>query len=52
MFLPLLLLLGIGFYVAWKWGRLYCGWLCPHFSVVEMINALMRRAHGKRNNFV
>ncbi len=47
LFLPLALLLGIGFYVAWKWGRLYCGWLCPHFSVVEMINALMRRAHGK-----
>lgn len=47
LFLPILLLLGIGFFVAWKWGRLYCGWLCPHFSVVEMINALMRRAHGR-----
>ena len=33
--------------VAWRWGRLYCGWLCPHFSVVETINALMRRASGK-----
>ena len=29
--------------VAWRWGRLYCGWLCPHFSVVEAINGLMRR---------
>ncbi len=29
--------------VAWRWGRLYCGWLCPHFSVVESINALMLR---------
>ena len=33
--------------VAWRWGRLYCGWLCPHFSVVETINGLMRRASGK-----
>ena len=46
-FLPLGLALGIGVYVVWKWGRLYCGWLCPHFSVVETINALMRRASGK-----
>lgn len=47
LFVPLLtgaaLLLG----VAWKWGRLYCGWLCPHFSVVETINKLMTRASGK-----
>jgi polyferredoxin len=34
-------------WVAWRYGRLYCGWLCPHFSVVEMINKLMRRANGK-----
>lgn len=33
--------------VAWRWGRLYCGWLCPHFSVVETLNGLMRRASGK-----
>jgi polyferredoxin len=33
--------------IAWRFGRLYCGWLCPHFSVVEMINGLMRRASGK-----
>lgn len=46
-FLPLGLALGIGVYIVWKWGRLYCGWLCPHFSVVETINALMRRASGK-----
>ncbi|VAW68331.1 Type cbb3 cytochrome oxidase biogenesis protein CcoG, involved in Cu oxidation [hydrothermal vent metagenome] len=46
-FLPLaglLLLLG---WVSWKYGRLYCGWMCPHFSVVETINNLMRRASGK-----
>lgn len=46
-FLPLGLVIGVGFVIAWKWGRLYCGWLCPHFSVVEIINALMRRASGK-----
>jgi len=34
---------------AWRWGRFYCGWLCPHFSVVETINALMRRATGKQS---
>ncbi len=33
--------------VAWRWGRLYCGWLCPHFSVVEAINGLMIRTFGK-----
>jgi polyferredoxin len=46
-FLPIGLIVTTGIYVSWKWGRLYCGWLCPHFSVVEMINALMRRASGK-----
>lgn len=35
--------------VAWKWGRLYCGWLCPHFSVVETVNRLMRRAIGRHS---
>ena len=34
-------------WVAWRFGRLYCGWLCPHFFVVEMINGLMLRASGK-----
>ncbi len=33
--------------VAWRWGRLYCGWLCPHFSVVESINGLMLRTIGR-----
>ena len=49
LFLPILgtgaLLIG----VAWKWGRLYCGWLCPHFSVVETINQLMMVASGKHS---
>lgn len=47
LFLPILLIGGGLIYTAWRWGRLYCGWLCPHFSVVETINALMRRASGK-----
>jgi len=34
-------------WLAWRFGRLYCGWLCPHFSVVELINGLMLRASGK-----
>lgn len=46
-FLPIGLIVGAGIYISWKWGRLYCGWLCPHFSVVEIINSLMRRASGK-----
>ncbi len=35
--------------IAWRWGRLYCGWLCPHFSVVETINRMMRHATGKHS---
>ncbi|HGG61054.1 MAG TPA: 4Fe-4S binding protein [Gammaproteobacteria bacterium] len=46
-FLPLGLVIGGGVFIAWRWGRLYCGWLCPHFSVVEIINGLMRRATGR-----
>lgn len=33
--------------VAYRWGRLYCGWLCPHFSLVELLNRLLARASGK-----
>lgn len=33
--------------IAWRWGRIFCGWACPHFVVVESLNALMRRATGK-----
>lgn len=49
LFLPVLGTLGLIIGVAWKWGRLYCGWLCPHFSVVETINRLMRLATGKHS---
>ncbi|HEY0720905.1 MAG TPA: 4Fe-4S binding protein [Gammaproteobacteria bacterium] len=46
-FVPLVLVAGIFIAIAWRYGRLYCGWLCPHFSVVEMINKLMVKAGGK-----
>lgn len=46
-FLPPLALLGVWAWIAWRFGRMYCGWLCPHFSVVEIINGFMRRASGK-----
>ena len=46
---PVLLLAVVFLGVAWRWGRLYCGWLCPHFSVVETINQLVRKASGKQS---
>ena len=47
LFLPIVVAAALFLFAAWKWGRLYCGWLCPHFSVVESINRLMIRASGK-----
>jgi len=47
VFLPLFGGAALFIIIAWRFGRLYCGWLCPHFSVVELINGLMRRASGK-----
>ncbi|MCC8987890.1 MAG: 4Fe-4S binding protein [Candidatus Contendobacter sp.] len=49
LILPILLLAAIFLGIAWRWGRLYCGWLCPHFSVVETINQLVRKASGKQS---
>jgi polyferredoxin len=46
-FLPLFGGAALLLWTAWRYGRLYCGWLCPHFSVVEVINGLMRRAIGR-----
>jgi ferredoxin-type protein NapH len=46
-FLPIFGGAALFLWSAWRYGRLYCGWLCPHFSVVELINALMRRASGR-----
>ncbi|MBF0142087.1 MAG: 4Fe-4S binding protein [Magnetococcales bacterium] len=45
-FLPVLGVVGLFLFVSWRWGRLYCGWLCPHFAVVEVINDLMEVARG------
>ncbi len=47
VFVPLLSLVLIFIVVSWFYGRVYCGWLCPHFSVVETINQLMVKAIGK-----
>ena len=46
-FLPAIVLIGTFLGVAWRWGRLYCGWLCPHFSLVETLNDILQRACGK-----
>lgn len=46
-FIPGVLLVVSFMLVAWRFGRLYCGWLCPHYSVVEVVNKLMFRAIGK-----
>lgn len=46
-FLPIAIVAITLLWAAWRYGRIYCGWLCPHFSVVEIINGLMRRATGK-----
>jgi len=46
-FLPAIVFI-VGFLaVAWRYGRLYCGWLCPHFSLVETLNTTLHRACGK-----
>lgn len=46
-FLPIAIAGLLLIYVAWRWGRLYCGWLCPHFTMVESINNWMLKATGK-----
>lgn len=45
--LPIILLIITGIWIAAKYGRLYCGWLCPHFSVVELINGQMQKLLGR-----
>ncbi|MCP3849679.1 MAG: 4Fe-4S binding protein [Gammaproteobacteria bacterium] len=45
--LPVILLVVFSIFIAWKYGRIYCGWLCPHFSVVETINRLMLKYTGR-----
>lgn len=46
-FLPVIVLAVVFLAVAYRYGRLYCGWLCPHFSMVEGLNNLLHRAIGK-----
>jgi ferredoxin-type protein NapH len=42
------LALAVGFLsIAYRFGRVYCGWLCPHFSLVELLNGLLHRASGR-----
>jgi ferredoxin-type protein NapH len=45
--LPIIITVITGIYIFYKLGRLYCGWLCPHFSVVEYVNGLMDRRIGR-----
>ena len=45
--LPAVLFVAAFMTVAYRYGRLYCGWLCPHFSLVETLNDLLHRASGK-----
>ncbi|MBF0415850.1 MAG: 4Fe-4S binding protein [Magnetococcales bacterium] len=45
--LPVLGVIGVVVVIVWRFGRLYCGWFCPHFSVVEWINGHMVRARGQ-----
>ncbi len=44
---PVVVLVSAFIFLSWKYGRLYCGWLCPHFSVVETINRLMEKYLGR-----
>lgn len=46
-FLPALVLVTAFLGVAYRYGRLYCGWLCPHFSAVELLNDVLHRATAK-----
>lgn len=43
-FLPAIVFITIFLGIAYRYGRLYCGWLCPHFSVVETLNNFLHRA--------
>lgn len=46
-FLPAIVFIVVFIGIAYRYGRLYCGWLCPHFSAVETLNNLLHRACGK-----
>ena len=46
-FLPGIAVVVVFLGVAYRYGRLYCGWLCPHFTLVETLNNALHRASGK-----
>ncbi|MDP3706513.1 MAG: 4Fe-4S binding protein [Polaromonas sp.] len=46
-FLPAIVFVTVFLGIAYRYGRLYCGWLCPHFSAVELLNNFLHRASGK-----
>lgn len=47
--LPIVVFLTFCFWIFYRYGRLYCGWLCPHFGVVEMVNYALRRTIAKHS---
>ena len=47
MIVPLIAFILITGTIIYHYGRIYCGWLCPHFSVVELINRLMLKWLGR-----
>lgn len=47
--LPVLTTLILLILIAWRWGRIYCGWLCPHFSMVEWLDNKMQHWLGRRS---
>ncbi|MBT5228885.1 MAG: 4Fe-4S binding protein [Methylococcales bacterium] len=45
--LPLVLFALFILIVSYRYGRLYCGWVCPHFAVVETLNGLFTKSIAK-----
>ncbi len=46
-FVPAVIFIAAFLGIAYRYGRVYCGWLCPHFSAVETLNDVLHRACGK-----
>lgn len=46
-FIPAVIFIALFLGIAYRYGRIYCGWLCPHFSAVETLNTVLHRACGK-----
>ncbi|MCA6063720.1 4Fe-4S binding protein [Thalassolituus marinus] len=47
--LPVLCTLVLLLVLVWRYGRIYCGWLCPHFSMVELLDQKMQHWLGRRS---